>query len=75
MLFIENSYLKNFKAEIVYIKDNKIRLDQTAFYAKSGGQPGDKGILNYHDDTVEIIDTIKDNESNILHISKHSLKI
>ena len=47
MLFIENPYLKEFDAKILNINLNKIRLDQTAFYAKSGGQPGDVGTINY----------------------------
>ena len=41
MLFIEDSYLKDFDATILNIDSNKIILDRTAFYAKSGGQPGD----------------------------------
>ena len=36
MLFIEDSYLKEFDAKILNINLNQITLDQTTFYAKSG---------------------------------------
>ena len=45
MLFIENSYLKDFETKIKKIENNNIILEQTAFYAKSGGQPGDIGKI------------------------------
>ena len=40
-LFKDDAYLKEFKAKIISIikEDNCIELGQTAFYAKSGGQP------------------------------------
>ena len=46
MLFLENAYLKDFETNIVNIENNKIILNQTTFYAKSGGQPGDIGTLS-----------------------------
>ena len=45
MLFLEDSYLKEFEAAVINIENNNIILNQTAFYAKSGGQPGDAGNL------------------------------
>ena len=73
MLFIENSYLKEFNAIIIDINLNQIILDQTAFYAKSGGQPGDIGQLTMNRNTINIIDTIKDYENNIIHISDNNI--
>ena len=58
MLFIENSYLKDFESKILNIENNNIILEETAFYAKSGGQPGDTGkiILNNNEKiTIAII--------------------
>ena len=69
MLFIENPYLKEFDAKIVNINTNQITLDQTAFYARSGGQPGDVGRLTTNGMTINIIDTVKDQENNIIHIA------
>ena len=45
-LFREDAYLKTCDATIVGITDRGgIVLDRTVFYATSGGQPGDSGVL------------------------------
>ena len=75
MLFIENQYLKEFDAKIVNINTNQITLDQTAFYARSGGQPGDVGRLTTNGMTINIIDTIKDQENNTIHISENNIEL
>ena len=75
MLFIENPYLKEFDAKIVNINSNQITLDQTAFYARSGGQPGDVGKLTINGVTINIIDTIKDQENNTIHIAENNIKL
>ena len=72
MLFIENSYLKDFETTIKKIENNNIILEQTAFYAKSGGQPGDIGKLIFNENEINIVDTIYDYEKNILHICENA---
>ena len=72
MLFIEDSYLKDFDAKILNIDSNKIILDRTAFYAKSGGQPGDIGKIILNGKEINIIDTVYDNKQNILHVCENS---
>lgn len=72
MLFIEDSYLKDFDATILNIDSNKIILDRTAFYAKSGGQPGDIGKITLNGKEMNIIDTVYDNKQNILHVCENS---
>ena len=45
-LFREDSYLKRSDARVVALTDQGgIVLDRTVFYATSGGQPGDTGVL------------------------------
>ncbi len=72
MLFIEDSYLKDFDATILNIDSNEIILDRTAFYAKSGGQPGDIGKITLNGKEINIIDTVYDNKQNILHVCENS---
>ena len=72
MLFIEDSYLKDFDATILNIDSNKIILDRTAFYAKSGGQPGDIGKITLNGKEMNIIDTVYDNKQNIIHVCENS---
>ncbi len=47
----------------------QIVLDQTPFYAESGGQVGDKGLLKNVKESIEIFDTKKENNI-IVHLSK-----
>ena len=47
----------------------QIVLDSTPFYAEGGGQVGDRGILSSANESVEIIDTKKENNL-ILHFTK-----
>ena len=75
MLFIGDPYLKEFNAKILNINLNHITLDQTAFYARSGGQPGDVGQLTTNGNTINIIDTIKDQENNIIHIAENNIEL
>ena len=45
-LFLVDSYLREYEATIVSVKDGKyVVLDQTIFYAKGGGQPNDTGRI------------------------------
>lgn len=44
-------------------------LDQTPFYAESGGQVGDRGVLQSGEVTIEVIDTQKENNL-VVHIAE-----
>ncbi len=71
-LFEENAYLKEFKAKIINIniEEKTIELDNTAFYARSGGQPGDIGEIIAENQNIEVEDTIKKDNKIINIINK-----
>ena len=71
-LFEENPYLKEFKAKIINIniEEKTIELDNTAFYARSGGQPGDIGQIITENQNIEVEDTIKKDNKIINIINK-----
>lgn len=70
-LFREDAYLKAMEARVVGINDRGgILLDRTVFYATSGGQPGDTGLLSRADgSTIAIAATITgETKDEIIHV-------
>ena len=60
-IFEENAYTKEIETRIKDIDtENKtVELENTIFYGKSGGQPGDIGKIIAGDQEIEVSDTIK----------------
>lgn len=66
-LYYENAYLTCFDATVLEVKEEKgeffIRLDRSAFYPTSGGQPFDLGVLN----EANVLDVFVDAEGEVWH--------
>ncbi|MCL4114881.1 UNVERIFIED_CONTAM: hypothetical protein GTU68_036704 [Idotea baltica] len=61
------------KYRTIKIKDKEVYqvvLDRTPFYAESGGQVGDKGVLQFEDEQIKVIDTQKENDLIIHNVNQ-----
>lgn len=65
-LYLNNSYLKEFKARVISIDNNLVILDRTAFFPTGGGQLCDIGTLSTNGIVHNVIETLKSNES-VMH--------
>jgi misacylated tRNA(Ala) deacylase len=65
---MEDARLARASATVVAAGEAGIVLDRTPFYARSGGQPGDVGVLRWDGGETTIADTIKGEGDDILHI-------
>jgi len=57
-LFWEDSYATECKAKVTEINGNKVKLDQTIFFAFSGGQASDEGTIG----GINVIEAVKEGD-------------
>ena len=64
-LFEENAYIKEIETKIksLDMENNAVEIENTVFYGKSGGQPGDIGQIIIDGRKIEVKDTLKDKNS------------
>lgn len=62
-LYYADPYLKSFEAEVLEFKDGVARLDRSAFYPTSGGQPYDTGMLG----GLNVLDVFTDDSGEVWH--------
>jgi misacylated tRNA(Ala) deacylase len=67
-LFLDSPALRKAAASVLASAATGIVLDRTIFYARSGGQPGDIGVLRWEGGETPIADTIKGEGETILHV-------
>lgn len=62
LIFHTDAYLKEFDATITTGEGDRIVLDRTALYARSGGQPSDFGIIRANNQEFRVVDSKKQGE-------------
>ncbi|HET9722880.1 MAG TPA: alanyl-tRNA editing protein [Actinomycetota bacterium] len=62
-----DAYLRSCEATVVAVSEDGVVLDRTVFYARSGGQPGDTGVLRFDGGEVPVTDTLK-RAGAVLHV-------
>lgn len=66
LLYLKDSYLKEFEAEALEVLENSVVLDKTAFYPQGGGQPTDFGEIEFEGNTFKVKEVRKE-KGKILH--------
>lgn len=67
-LFLDEPTLASVTAQVLASGTAGVVLDRTVFYARSGGQPGDRGVLRWQGGETPVIDTVKGEGEAILHL-------
>ena len=73
MIYLKDSYIKEFQTPIKLVEEDKIITEESIFYAQSGGQPGDKGSMEINGKKVNVINTIR-HEVGIAHVIDQTLE-
>jgi alanyl-tRNA synthetase len=72
-LYYTDPYLQEFEATVLAIEQvdgrTAVRLDRTAFYPTSGGQPSDTGMLG----ESRVVDVIDKDDGDVLHVVEGSV--
>jgi len=63
-LFWKDPYMKECYAKVTAIEGNKVWLDQTIFFAFSGGQASDKGAIN----NINVLEAVKQSKDEIYYV-------
>jgi len=67
-LFLDHPRLASATATVLSSGPHGVVLDRTVFYARSGGQPGDVGVIRWDGGEVSVTDTLKGEGETILHM-------
>ena len=67
-LFLDDAYLRTSMATVLSSEPGLVVLDRTPFYARSGGQPGDRGLLVWPDGKAMVTEATKGDGETIRHL-------
>jgi misacylated tRNA(Ala) deacylase len=71
-LFLEDSYLREFRAGVRKIDGREVILEETAFFPGGGGQPADKGTLGIGPVNADVVDTRREG-GDIVHVIERAI--
>lgn len=75
LLFHTDAYLREFDATVVAVEGERVVLNRTALYARSGGQPSDFGVLRVGDTEYRVVDSKKQGEQVWHQIDRAGLNV
>ena len=55
LLYLTDSYLREFEATVIAVEGNGVVLGRTAFYPGGGGQPADRGALMWEGGEAQVV--------------------
>jgi misacylated tRNA(Ala) deacylase len=67
-LFRQDAYIKEADATVTAVEERGVRLDRSIFYPTGGGQPGDTGLLRWDGGEARILDSVKAEGGDVLHV-------
>ncbi len=67
-LFRHDAYLQETDATVTALEERGLRLDRSIFYPTGGGQPGDTGIVRWDGGEARIVDSLKADGGDVLHV-------
>ena len=68
VLFRQDAYIKEADATVTGVEERGVRLDRSIFYPTGGGQPGDTGLLRWDGGEARIVDSVKADGGDVLHV-------
>jgi misacylated tRNA(Ala) deacylase len=75
LLYLEDSYKKEFDATVTKVDGKDIILDRTCFYPLSGGQPGDTGVLVADGKEYKVVSTKKSGPNAVHTVDQDGIKV
>ncbi|NKC31320.1 alanyl-tRNA editing protein [Falsiroseomonas selenitidurans] len=66
-LYLDDAYLREATARVLAADAQGVVLDRTLFYARSGGQPGDAGLLRWDGGEAAVAEAVKGEAGAVRH--------
>jgi misacylated tRNA(Ala) deacylase len=72
LLYYDDAYIREFDALVFKMSQNRVVLDQTAFYPGGGGQPHDVGWIMINDTKRAVVSMVRENQEIWHCLDEHS---